>query len=329
MNDVQQSLLNRITKNKQELKLTIGIKVGNKTTIKVYGCNGRESADADYRYEIGSLTKIFTTSFLAKYLASQQLSLETSLADFFPELNHERHFPTIRRLATHTSGYSTSLPFTFGKYLTILAQAILGGANPFRNNTPKNELVSVIARKVVRDKDYPFVYANINYSILGCVITELTQCSYSDAVQVWLANELGLNQTSFNAEGVLPAYSVVGKQKENWLWQEEDTAIAAGGLYSTAADLLKFTQHHRESTLDYLTLTHKKLATGTTQFDHALGWKLQKDEPILWHNGGTGCFSSFLGFHQVTGKEVVILSNYRSMKIDRLGLSLLTDESHD
>lgn len=325
MNDTQQDLLSKITKNKQELKLTIGIKEGDKTTIKVYGCNGIELADADYRYEIGSLTKIFTTSFLAKYVAKEQLSLETSLADFFPELNQERYVPTMRRLATHTSGYKASLPFTFGKHLTVLSKAIMGGVNPFRNNTPKDELIAVIKRTALRDQDYPFVYANINYSLLGCVIAEITQCSYTEAMAEWLISELRVSQTSFNVEGVLPAYSVFGKQKENWLWEEEDTAIAAGGLYSTAADLLRFAQLHYESTLDYLALTHKKLASGTTQFDHAFGWKLEKEAPILWHNGGTGCFSSFLGFHQETGKEVVILSNYRSMKIDRLGLNLLTD----
>lgn len=46
------------------------------------------------------------------------------------------------------------------------------------------------------------------------------------------------------------------------------------------------------------------------KFRGGLGWMLEDD--IIWHNGGTPGFSSFLGFNKERSLGVVVLSNYRS-----------------
>lgn len=325
MKNDYQGLIHKITKNKKEIHLTVGIKDQRGTTIKVYGVNGQERANQGQRYEIGSLTKIITTSLLAKHLASGKLSLEDSLQSFFPELEELAYYPTIRRLATHRSGYQSFLPYSRGKHLQILGQALVGGANPFRHNTSLCQLKSVVGAVKLVAKEYPYVYSNINYSILGYILAEIEGKSYVEAMTAWLVSELGVSQTNFSEAGILPGDNSLGQKRENWLWEAEDTAVAAGGLYSTAADLLQIAFLHNQLKVDYLGQSHFKLAEGTSSFDMALGWKLPQGQPVLWHNGGTGCFSSFLGFNQESKKEVVILSNYRSLLIDKLGLALLIE----
>jgi D-alanyl-D-alanine-carboxypeptidase/D-alanyl-D-alanine-endopeptidase len=44
--------------------------------------------------------------------------------------------------------------------------------------------------------------------------------------------------------------------------------------------------------------------------------------PVLWHNGGTSGFRSFVGAARATGTAVVVLSN-TARSVDRLGLRLL------
>jgi CubicO group peptidase (beta-lactamase class C family) len=44
--------------------------------------------------------------------------------------------------------------------------------------------------------------------------------------------------------------------------------------------------------------------------------------PVLWHNGGTGGFRSFVAFVREANTAVVVLSN-TARSVDRLGLRLL------
>jgi hypothetical protein len=47
-------------------------------------------------------------------------------------------------------------------------------------------------------------------------------------------------------------------------------------------------------------------------------------QPMIWHNGGTGGFRSFLGFTEQGGLGVLILSN-SSEDVDDLAIELLRD----
>jgi CubicO group peptidase (beta-lactamase class C family) len=57
-----------------------------------------------------------------------------------------------------------------------------------------------------------------------------------------------------------------------------------------------------------------------------LGWMIvrppQSAGPVLWHNGGTSGFRSFVALDRETGTAVVVLSN-TARSVDRLGLRLL------
>ncbi len=57
-----------------------------------------------------------------------------------------------------------------------------------------------------------------------------------------------------------------------------------------------------------------------------LGWLIARlpglAGPLLWHNGGTSGFRSFVGAVKEAGTAVVVLSN-TARSVDRLGLRLL------
>lgn len=58
----------------------------------------------------------------------------------------------------------------------------------------------------------------------------------------------------------------------------------------------------------------------------ALGWLVTKPsgDEIVWHNGGTGGYRSFLGFDKKTGAGVVVLSNtFTAAGVDDIGMHLL------
>lgn len=315
--------INQITRNKSNIQLSIGIQSENDKTIKVFGRNGEEIEYLGQRYEIGSLTKVFTASLLAKYIVNESLELNSSIEKYLPELDRKLNHPNIKQLVTHTSGYSSNLPFSKFEHFKILSEVFFGGQNPFFKTTSRKKLISCLNQQRLSEINYSYKYSNINYSTLGQIINELELTNFVETMTDWIQNELMIYRTNFEYKDILKGYNLFGNKKSNWIWDLEDTAISAGGLYSTANDLLKFAELHQSEIKDYLLLTHNKIFKGSKTYDLSLGWKNCKGTNILWHNGGTGCFSSFLGINKKTKKSVVILSNYRSFRIDSLGLKML------
>jgi serine-type D-Ala-D-Ala carboxypeptidase/endopeptidase len=64
--------------------------------------------------------------------------------------------------------------------------------------------------------------------------------------------------------------------------------------------------------------------TGTPHLEIALGWHILSnfDREIIWHNGGTGGYHSFVAFDPKTRTGVVVLSNSAN-DIDDIGLHLM------
>ena len=58
----------------------------------------------EHIYEIGSITKTFTSSLLSKAISEGKVSLDDSI-DTYLDLQKKDYYPTIQRLVTHTSGY--------------------------------------------------------------------------------------------------------------------------------------------------------------------------------------------------------------------------------
>lgn len=71
--------------------------------------------------------------------------------------------------------------------------------------------------------------------------------------------------------------------------------------------------------------------TGNPGLDMALGWHIVKapgDREIIWHNGGTGGFRSYLGIDRANGLGVVLLSNTSTPRgVDDIGVHLLVDKA--
>ncbi|WP_426629835.1 hypothetical protein [Priestia megaterium] len=67
---------------------------------------------------------------MAKYVFENKLTLNDSLQKYIKELKEDTYYPTLLRLATHSSGYSASLPLNKREYFKI----ILGLSDLNKNN---------------------------------------------------------------------------------------------------------------------------------------------------------------------------------------------------
>ena len=112
----------------------------------------------------------------------------------------------------------------------------------------------------------------------------------------------------------------------NW---DVPTFAGAGAIRSTAEDMLRFLAANMalvETDLrDAMDEAHSaRLPAGRPEMEIGFGWLIQKkhESEIVWHNGGTGGYHSFIGWDRKTGLGVVVLSNSTN-DIDDIGRHLM------
>jgi len=271
--------------------------------------------DGDTAFEIGSVTKVFTALLLAEMAEKNEVGLNDPVAKHLPSAFKvpERNGKTISLLdlATHTSG----LPFMPND------AAISNGPSAAKYST--GDLRRLVATSELRtDIDGKWEYSNIGYWLLSEALTGRGGLDYQTLLRRHVIAPLGLTNTAFalapemkknfapghNAVlqaappiSTLPIYSIMP---------------AAGGLYSTANDLLKLlavAMDYEHSPLDgAMRLTwNTRRPMSRDGFEQGLGWTIIREQNslLIVHDGGTLGYASSIAWDPVKRAGVVVLSN--------------------
>lgn len=323
-------LIKKTCRGKKNLKLTVGYLKDNNSVIKIYNENGELDSSKKYYYEIGSITKTFTVSLLSKYVFEKKLSINDSIQKYIEEIKGDVYYPTLLRLATHSSGYSARLPLNKREYSNLILGLIIGGGNLNKHNPLNmdfNKMKMLIENNKLKEMDYSWKYSNFGISLIGYGLGIVSGKGYWDTMDDFLHNELGLSNTYLGtSNNNLHGYDRKNNDCGNWKWNKENLISPAGAISSTADDLLKYAKINIYEDKPYLSLCHKKHRNGNKKYDMGLGWLLlKKNNNVILHGGGTGCFSSFLGIDKEKKVASVVLANYRLGINDdeNIGISLL------
>jgi CubicO group peptidase (beta-lactamase class C family) len=290
------------TKGIKKAVITVGVVQGGQMSYKVYGENGRELSHEEHIYEIGSITKTFTTSLFSKAVSENKAGFDDSIGRFL-NIPAKNYYPSIKRLITHTSGYEN---FYYEDYGT----ANLLGRNPVYGTTDKM-LLNRIGTINLENRDYPFVYSNFGMAVVGLTLESIYNEDYTPLMNGFIKNELGLNSTKISdGSGDLANY---------WQWDTGNPYIATGAITSTITDMMRYAQMQIDEMPPYLMFSHDVLAQVDATFSGydeltrtdavGAGWMIDSVNNIIWHGGGTGNYNSYLGFDKTGCIAVVVLSN--------------------
>lgn len=298
-----QEILEYVLKDSEKGVITVGIIKDGEASYSVYGKDGKRLDDKLHTYEIGSLTKTITASLINMAVSEGKIDIDESV-DKYIELSPKEHYPTIRELLTHTSGYK---PYYIDG---PMIQYHFSKNNDFYG-VGDSDIIKRLEKENIVQKDHTYNYSNFGYAVLGLVLEKVYATEYTTLVNDYLHNELGMRNTKISeADGDLGNY---------WEWQPGDTYLAAGGLTSDIEDMLKYAQlqldeegawKNAHSPLKYFdanTQSYKDL--GIRIDGTAYGWICDTESGIIWHNGGTSDYNAYLGFSTVDDTAVVVLSN--------------------
>lgn len=331
--DIRRLLAERIDTYRQSAGIVIGIiEAPGRRRIVSYGTLAQgdpRPVNGDTVFEIGSLTKVFTSLLLADMVGRGEVALNDPVARYLPAgvkvPERKGRQITLEDLATHMSG----LPREASNFEPVLTdwEADYSEASLY-------EFLS--SYQLTRDIGSENDYSNVGVALLGLALTRRTGTDYDSLVRTRIAEPLGLHSTRVSTTPDMASRLATGHFYRLTPAPPMTLQIfaPAGGLHSTVNDLLTLLGAHlgyQRTPLDPAMTTMLSVERQTMpplirsifrdRWQH-LGWFEVKD--VMWHNGATLGYRSFMGFAPKTGVGVVILSNAGGgAGVDDIGLHLL------
>ena len=189
--------------------------------------------------------------------------------------------------------------------------------NPYTDYTVE-QLYKFLAEYTPRY--YPgshYEYANLGFGLLGHVLALRAGRGYEELVVSRICGPLGLNDTRITLTPAMRERLVPGHDKSlhpvpGW---DFPTLAGAGALHSTANDMMRFLDacHGKQTELTpaFQSLLEVRHQTDEDGVYASAGWFVDTahNDELVVKDGGTGGYSSFIGYSARTGIATVLLSN--------------------
>ncbi|MEV0409066.1 serine hydrolase domain-containing protein [Actinoallomurus sp. NPDC050550] len=258
-----------------------------RTQLGAAGRSGRPDlpVSGSTRFEIASLTKLFTGLLLADLVVRGEVELDAPVSRYLPGyVNDPGGQVTLSSLATHTSGLPR-LPRS-PRWL------LYGSVDPYRGLD--RAWLAKATHRVALGEPGVRLYSNLGYMLLGEALAEAADGTWPELVEQRICAVLGMTSTSMvRDEHTARGHDHIDLPTSYW----NMTGLpGAGALYSNAEDLARFlsAQLAPDTTPlgEAIRLSRRPHARGS-----GLGWILA-DDGVAWHNGGTGGFGAFIAIRQ-------------------------------
>ncbi len=198
-----------------------------------YYSNSNEAVDRNTVFSTASMSKWLTASAVMKLIQDGSINLDDSVSNYLtrwqlPSSEFDNNEVTIRRLLSHTAGFTDGLGF--GDY--SLDEESLA--------SPRASSAREVKIAVERQPGTEFIYSGGSYHILELLIEEVTRMSFEEYMKDTFFNPLGMTRSTYNYIGSIEnnagSYDRDGQAAATYKY----ASSAATGFATSSADLAKF-----------------------------------------------------------------------------------------
>ena len=283
------------------------------------------SSNNNHLFEIGSITKVFTSTLLANLILEDKIQLDTPIQSYlnYPIQNKQI---TVLQLANHTSG----LP----RLPSNLDLGTADPTNPYKDYS-KDDLKKYLTSefKLNNQPGSTYEYSNVGAGILGYLLEQQTNLTYEELLQKYILSKYNMINTTTDINNaqlqIVAPLDYEGNETSHW---DLNALVAAGGILSNVEDLSKFVIAHFNIQNKELELSRKTtFEIPQYHMEVGLAWNIIKpDTEHTWHmhNGGTGGYTSIVALDNDNKNGIIILSNVSAFNeharnIDQICLGLM------
>ncbi|HET9316600.1 MAG TPA: serine hydrolase domain-containing protein [Vicinamibacteria bacterium] len=308
----------------------VGVYDRGATAVFAYGRVRPDGPAPDTRtvYEIGSVTKTFTAALLAGLDREGQVRLDDPVRLHLPASVRVPAFAgqeiTLLHLATHSSGLPR-LPDDLDRVPGF------DMSDPYAHYGVDRLFAFLSRVPLARAPGTRYEYSNFAYAVLGQALAVVLQTSWDQAVLSRVVHPLGLADTRVALDPDQQARLATGHDEHGRVTPPWDmnAHAPAGALRSTMQDMLQYvaaTLGHGALATDLATCRQPRFAPADQPFQLGLAWHLvplgRTGRTYVFHNGGTGGFTSFVGSLPERDAGVAILTSSANLA-DEQGEALL------
>ncbi len=227
-------LLDSLLQREVEERQFSGVVMMANAGVPIYQASVGQATDAavivqNTRFRLASITKAFTAVLAMQLVEQGRLTLASPVAELVPELMLDRRLKIlVEDLLLHRSGLPGEPEAMYGASRDALTMV---------NETLVSEPYKAYGK---------FNYSNLDYLVLGLIIERVTGKNFGTVLQEQILTPLGMNDSGLatrTSTGIAQGYVADSSGK---ILREPSIHIenfaAAGAMYGTVADLLKFDQ---------------------------------------------------------------------------------------
>lgn len=279
---------------------------------------------SDSTFEIGSLTKTFTSTVLADLVVNDKLCLDKKVHKEYSYKWKNKIKISYLNLANHTSGMYR-LPSN------IFPSMLKNQDDPYANYTPELlehyleyelQLENPIGEK--------YAYSNLGAGVLAHTLSLREAKSIDELIHEKILSPFGMKNTGYDLHPDIMGLNSKGDTVSNWHF---NAMKGAGGLISNTEDLSKYVMAQFNDQNEVLALTRESTFDISSNMSIGLGWHIispNTEDLKYWHNGGTGGYTSSITFRTSNETGVIILSNISALNkfsaiIDEICFDLLEE----
>ncbi|MDO6427437.1 beta-lactamase family protein [Thalassotalea sp. 1_MG-2023] len=266
--------------------------------------------DPNTKFRIGSLTKQFTATLILQLVEQGKIALNQPISEYLPYYRKDNaNKVTIHQLLNHTSGIPN---YTRDK--------------DFRDQVSRNPYeVKAFIQKHCSDElafepGSQFQYSNSGYFILGAIIESVTGDTYAEVLEQQILSPLKMHDTGYdNGQEILTnkaqGYDKLLEGYQHTSYVDMSIPYAAGSMYSTTRDLLKWDSALYQQTL-LKTSSLARMFDDTSGRNYGYGWMIEQlpaekfgqTKTVVKHGGGINGFNAFIT-RVIEDKYLVIILN--------------------
>jgi CubicO group peptidase (beta-lactamase class C family) len=313
--DIRKILIDRVGAENQGIALVVGVIEPKGRRVVSYGSLAKDDkrpVNGDTIFEIGSVTKVFTSLVLMDMAQKGELAITDPVSKYLPKTvkvpERNSNWITLRDLATQTSGLPP-IPDNFHPKDEL---------NPYADYTVDKLYAFLSGYQLTRDIGSRFEYSNLGFGLLGHALSLRAGMDFDAMVKARILGPLDMKSTGIALTPEMKARLALGHGPSMTPVPTWDLGVlaGAGGLRSSANDMLTFLAANLGYVKTPLAAAMEseisvRRPTGMTGMEIAYGWFIQtkNGKSIVWHDGGTGGYRSYVGFDPKSRVGVVVLSN--------------------
>lgn len=290
--------------------LSIGVSQNGKTHFYNFGISQQPTSSSVY--EIGSITKTFTGTLLARAVIDGKVKLDDDIRQYmsgsYPNLEYQGQPIRLVHLLNHSSGLPLSLPLKPSRFATSADS--ISFEQHRRTYTSQEFLTDLHQVKLDTVSGIKLSYSNAAAQLLGYILEGVYHRPYEQLLQTYICHPL---QMSHTRTGRVKGQRLRGHDGAGVIMASSNPPeIAAADICSTTADLLRYAQWHMNESNPIIKLTHQPTWGDIRYYAIGLNWQMDDKAPNprrIFQSGSTLGFSSCLVLQPEQKTGVVLLTN--------------------